>query len=37
MADSILATGVLIDNFRWECEGCIPSEIDDCGLTPLPE
>ena len=37
MADSILATGVLLDNFRWECEGCIPSEIDDCGLTPLPE
>jgi hypothetical protein len=37
MADNVLATGVLIDNFRWECEGCIPSEIDDCGLTPLPE
>ena len=37
MGDSILATGVLLDNFRWECEGCVPSEIDDCGLTPLPE
>jgi hypothetical protein len=37
MGDDILATAVLLDNFRWECEGCIPSEIDDCGLTPLPE
>ena len=32
MSDSILATGVLLDNFRWDCEGCIPSEVDDCGV-----
>ena len=32
MYDSILATGVLLDNFRWDCEGCIPSEVDDCGV-----
>ncbi|KIG18982.1 Endo-1,4-beta-xylanase A precursor [Enhygromyxa salina] len=34
MADSILATGVLLDNFRWECEGCIPSEVNSCGIQP---
>ena len=34
MGDSILATGVLLDNFRWDCEGCIPSEVDDCGVMP---
>ena len=37
MADSVLATTVIIDNFRWECEGCIPSEVDDCGVMPIPE
>jgi hypothetical protein len=34
MADSILATGVLLDNFRWECAGCVPSEVDSCGIQP---
>ncbi|HVH98537.1 MAG TPA: choice-of-anchor L domain-containing protein, partial [Enhygromyxa sp.] len=34
MADSSLATGVLLDNFRWECAGCIPSEVDSCGIQP---
>ena len=34
MADSILATGVLLDNFRWECAGCIPSEVNSCGIQP---
>jgi hypothetical protein len=32
MSDSILATVALLDNFRWDCEGCIPSEVDDCGV-----
>jgi hypothetical protein len=32
MADTALATKVLLDNFRWECAGCIPSEVDSCGL-----
>ncbi|MBL9101453.1 MAG: DUF4215 domain-containing protein [Myxococcales bacterium] len=32
MGDSILATAALIDNFRWDCEGCVPSEVDDCGV-----
>jgi len=34
MADSILATGVLLDNFRWECAGCIPNEVNSCGIAP---
>ncbi len=32
MGDSILATLAMIDNFRWDCEGCIPSEVNDCGV-----
>jgi hypothetical protein len=34
MADSILATAVLLDNFRWECAGCTPNEVDSCGIQP---
>jgi hypothetical protein len=34
MGDSILATGVLLDNFRWECAGCIPDEVNSCGIQP---
>jgi hypothetical protein len=34
LGDSILATGVLLDNFRWECAGCIPSEVNSCGIQP---
>jgi hypothetical protein len=34
MADSILATAVLLDNFRWECAGCIPDEVNSCGIAP---
>ncbi len=32
MSDSILATMAIVDNFRWDCEGCMPSEVDDCGV-----
>lgn len=32
MGDSVLATMALLDNFRWHCEGCVPSEVDDCGI-----
>ncbi|MDC0674067.1 DUF4215 domain-containing protein [Nannocystis radixulma] len=35
MQDNILATVALLDNFRWDCEGCIPSEVDDCGVQPM--
>ncbi len=34
LGDSVLATGVLLDNFRWECAGCIPSEVNSCGIQP---
>jgi hypothetical protein len=34
MSDEILATVVLLDNFRWECAGCTPSEVDSCGIQP---
>ena len=36
MGDTALATMAIIDNFRWSCEGCIPSEIDDCGVLLEP-
>ena len=32
MSDTALATLAILDNFRWDCEGCIPSEVDDCGV-----
>ncbi|MDC0674070.1 DUF4215 domain-containing protein [Nannocystis radixulma] len=35
MSDQYLSTAALIDNFRWDCEGCIPSEVDDCGVQPM--
>ena len=34
MGDDILDTIGLIDNFRWDCKGCIPSEVDSCGIMP---
>ncbi|SFF14971.1 Myxococcus cysteine-rich repeat-containing protein, partial [Nannocystis exedens] len=35
MSDQYLSTATLLDNFRWDCEGCIPSEVDDCGVQPM--
>jgi len=32
LSDSALASAAAIDNFRWECSGCIVSEVDDCGV-----
>jgi cysteine-rich repeat protein len=32
MSDSILATMAILDNFRWDCEGCVPSKVTDCGI-----
>ena len=34
MADKSWTTTALIDNFRWDCEGCIPSEVESCGVKP---
>lgn len=36
MTDSAYDTTLLIDNFRWDCEGCTPSEVDPCiGIDPV--
>ena len=32
MSDSLLATTVLVDNWRWDCQGCVPNEVNDCGV-----
>jgi hypothetical protein len=34
MSDANWASVALLDNFRWDCEGCVPSEADDCGIKP---
>jgi hypothetical protein len=34
LGDDILDTIGLIDKFRWDCEGCVPSEVDSCGIRP---
>ena len=34
MGDSFYDTTVVLDAFRWDCEGCIPSEVDGCGIEP---
>ncbi len=34
MGDSALDTLVLLDNWRWDCEGCVPSEVMGCGIEP---
>ena len=32
--DTILDTLLIIDNWRWDCVGCVPSEVDSCGVQP---
>jgi len=34
MGDSSFDTTALIDNWQWDCEGCIPNEVDSCGVIP---
>ena len=29
-----LDTTVVLDAFKWSCEGCTPSEVDGCGIDP---
>ena len=33
-ADGVLDTALLVDNWQWDCAGCVPSEIDSCGVQP---
>jgi len=35
MGDQILDTLVILDNWRWDCEGCVPSEVMGCGIDPM--
>jgi hypothetical protein len=37
MGDSIYDTGVILDNWRWDCEGCVPNEVMGCGIEPDPQ
>jgi hypothetical protein len=34
MGDTAYDTMVVLDNWRWNCQGCIPNEVDDCGVQP---
>jgi hypothetical protein len=34
MGDAYYDTTVVLDAFKWSCEGCIPSEVDGCGVDP---
>lgn len=35
MGDSDYDTTAIIDNWQWDCEGCIPNEVDSCGVIPM--
>ncbi len=35
MGDSSFDTTALIDNWQWDCEGCMPNEVDDCEIVPM--
>ena len=34
MGDSSYDTTALLDNWQWDCEGCVPSEVMGCGIDP---
>ena len=34
MGDSTYDTTAILDNWRWDCEGCVPTEIDFCEIEP---
>lgn len=34
MGDSSFDTTVLLDNWQWDCEGCVPTEVMGCGIMP---
>jgi len=34
MGDAVWDTVGILDNFRWDCQGCEPSEVNDCGVAP---
>ncbi len=34
MGDAGFDTTALIDNWQWDCAGCVPNELDSCGIEP---
>jgi hypothetical protein len=34
MGDTGWDTMVVIDNWRWNCQGCVPNEVNGCGVQP---
>src|SRR5690606_40924074 len=34
MGDSDYDTTAIIDNWSWDCEGCIPNEVNSCEIVP---
>ena len=35
MGDGYWDTNVVLDRWRWNCEGCVPNEVDDCGVQTM--
>ena len=35
MGDSSFDTTALLDNWQWDCEGCVPNEVMSCGIEPM--
>lgn len=34
MGDSTYDTTAILDNWMWDCEGCVPNEVNSCGIEP---
>ena len=34
MGDSSFDTTAILDNWKWDCEGCVPNEVNSCGIDP---
>lgn len=34
LGDTVWDTVGIIDKFRWDCMGCVPNEVDSCGIIP---
>ncbi|MDC0671577.1 choice-of-anchor L domain-containing protein [Nannocystis radixulma] len=36
MGDSYFDSTAILDNWAWDCEGCVANEVDSCGIAPQP-
>ncbi|WP_096328671.1 hypothetical protein [Nannocystis exedens] len=34
LGDTVWDTVGILDKFRWDCMGCVPNEVDSCGIIP---